>query len=175
VTIVPWRTAKLTWSSTRQRSLEPVDLLAVARGFARSATSWPGMDDPCVRCWRTIAANDRFEAWVVAWPVGGEIELHDHGGSAGAVSVASGTLIETSIRPDDDGELVAASMAIHTDDHLVFGPEHVHDLVNRGPGPALSIHVYSPALRSMTYFDWTDQRRLVAIRTDEYSEGLLVG
>jgi predicted metal-dependent enzyme (double-stranded beta helix superfamily) len=146
----------------------------MARGFAGSAMSWPGLDDPSERCWRTIAATDRFEAWVVAWPVGGNIELHDHGGSAGAVVIASGTLVETSVRPDGS-ELDATSTAIHTGGHVVFGPRHIHDLVNHGPGPAVSVHVYSPALHAMTFFDWSDRHRLVAVNTEEYREGLLVG
>jgi hypothetical protein len=175
MTIAPWRTAKLTRRSTRRRSLEPADLLAVAEGFAHSATTWPGMDDPSGRCWRTIAATDRFEAWVVAWPVGANIELHDHGGSSGAIVIASGTLVETSVRPDDDGKLIATSLSIHTGGHVVFGAGHVHDLVNHGPGPVLSVHVYSPVLSAMTYFDWSDRHRLVAVRTEEYREGLLVG
>ena len=173
-TIAPLRTAKFTWRSTRRRSPEPLEMLALAHGFADSATSWPGMDDPSERCWRTIAATDRFEAWVVAWPVGGNVELHDHGGCAGAVVVASGTLVETSVRAHS-GVLEATSRWIHTGDQAVFGPGHVHDLVNHGPGPALSVHVYSPALHAMTYFDWSDRNRLVAVRTDEYREGLLVG
>ena len=57
---------------------------------------------------------------------------------------------------------------------MVFGPEYVHDFVNGGPGPALSVHVYSPALRSMTYFDWSDRNGLVGVRTENYREGLLV-
>ena len=146
----------------------------MAHGFAGSATSWPGMDDPSVRCWRTIVATDRFEAWVVAWPVGGNIELHDHGGSAGAVVIVSGTLVEASVLPDD-GELDATSMSIHPGGHVVFGPGHVHDLVNNGPGPALSVHVYSPALQAMTYFGRSDRNRLVPVRTEEYRKGLLVG
>ena len=174
MTIAPWRTTRFTWRSARRSSLEPVDLLAMAHGFAGSAPSWPGMDDPSERCWHTIAATDRFEAWVVAWPVGGNIELHDHGDSGGAVVIASGSLVETSVRSDDLG-LHATSLSIHTGGHVVFGPKHVHDLVNNGPGPALSIHVYSPALRTMTYFDRRDGRQLVPVRTEEYNEGLLVG
>ncbi len=173
MTIAPWRTTKLTWRPPRRRTLGPVDLLAVARRFAGSAASWPGMD-PSVRCWRTIATTDRFEAWVVAWPVGGNIELHDHGGSAGAIVIVSGTLVETSVRPHD-GDLDVTSRSIDTSGHVVFGPGHVHDLVNNGPTPALSVHVYSPALHAMTYFDWSGGNRLVAVRTDEYHEGLLVG
>jgi len=174
MTTTPLRTAKFTRRSTRRRSFEPVELLAMAHGFAGSATSWPGMDNPPARSWRTIAATDRFEAWVVAWPVGGSIELHDHGGSAGAIVVVSGTLVETSVRPDD-AQLDASTMSIHTGGQVVFGPGHVHDLVNHGPGPALSVHVYSPALHAMTYFEWNDRQRLVPVRTEEYREGLLVG
>ena len=174
MTIAPWRTRKFTRPSARQRPLEPVDLLAMARGFAGSASSWPGMDNPSERCWRTIAATDRFEAWVVAWPVGGSIELHDHGGSAGAVVIASGTLVESSVR-DVDGELDITSRSIGTGGHVVLGPRHIHDFANPGPAPALSVHVYSPALHAMTYFDWGDGHRLVAIRTEEYHQGLLVG
>jgi mannose-6-phosphate isomerase-like protein (cupin superfamily) len=173
-TVAPLPTAKFTRRSTRRRSLDPLELEAMAHGFAGSATSWPGMDNPSARCWRTIAATDRFEAWVVAWPVGGSIELHDHGGSAGAVVIVSGTLVETSIRPDD-GPPGTTSVAIDAGGQVVFGPEHVHDLVNHGPDPALSVHVYSPALHAMTYFEWNDRRQLAAVRTEEYREGLLVG
>ena len=38
----------------------------------------------------------------------------------------------------------------------VMGAAHVHDIVNVGPGPATSIHVYSPPLRSMTFYDPVD-------------------
>lgn len=57
---------------------------------------------------------------------------------------------------------------------MLFGSGYVHDFVNVGPGPALSVHVYSPALHSMTYFDWSDGEGLVGVRTESYREGLLV-
>ena len=34
---------------------------------------------------------------------------------------------------------------------VAFGSEHIHDVVNVGCRPALTIHVYSPRLRSMTF------------------------
>jgi len=33
-----------------------------------------------------------------------------------------------------------------------FGAHHVHGVANRGTVPAISIHVYAPALRSMTRY-----------------------
>jgi hypothetical protein len=34
-----------------------------------------------------------------------------------------------------------------------FESGHRHDIVNEGPGVAMSTHVYSPPLRSMTFYD----------------------
>ncbi len=174
MTIAIWRTAESVSRRKRRNVLAPVDLLVAAQRFAHSAKLLPGMDDPCERCWRTIAVDERFEAWVVAWPVGGAIELHDHGNSAGAVVVASGALRETSVRPGGDQRLVATSASIGIGEHVLFGPGYVHDFVNVGPGPALSVHVYSPALHSMTYFDWNDRKGLIGVRTESYREGLLI-
>ncbi len=36
-----------------------------------------------------------YEAWLVAWAPTGFLELHDHGGSAEAVHVVGGELVET--------------------------------------------------------------------------------
>ena len=175
MTIAHWRTGGPTRRSSRRRTLAPGELLGVAEEFARSAGSWPGLHDPSERCWRTIAVTERYEAWVVAWPVGGSIELHDHGDCSGAVVVASGRLVESSLRAGTGGRPVPVSVTVGTGDHVVFGPGHVHDLVNEGPGPALSVHVYSPALRTMTFFDRSADHGLVAARTEEYREGILVG
>lgn len=173
MTIVPFRPTRFRRRSARRQPFEPVDLVAMAYGFAGRASDWPGLDDPLERCWRTIAATERFEAWVVAWPVGGTVELHDHGGSAGAVVVASGTLVELSLG-SVHGEPKTNTKSI-PGHHLSFGRGHIHDFVNHGPDPALSVHVYTPALQAMTYFDWADEHDLVAVRTDEYFEGALIG
>ena len=171
MTLAPSRTD----TPPHRHGLSPDDLLEVAEGFARSATTWPGLDEPSERCWRTIARTDRFEAWVVAWPVGGAIELHDHGDSAGAVVVATGRLVETTLRVDADARLVADTAPVGTSGHIVFGRGHIHDIVNEGPGPALSVHVYSPALSSMTYYERSPGNGLVPVRTEEYRDGVVVG
>jgi mannose-6-phosphate isomerase-like protein (cupin superfamily) len=150
------------------RPVGTAQLRLIAEGLARTAGDWPGLREPVERTWRTVAATDRYEAFVIAWPVGGTIELHDHGDSAGAVVVVGGTLVETSVAHDVDGCLVTSSRALGPDDHLEFGPGHVHDLANLGTGPALSVHVYSPVLRSMTFFEPRDGSVLVAVRTEDY-------
>ena len=148
-----------------------VDLLAIAQGLAGSATFRHGMTQTVERCWRTLAATDRFEAFVITWPVGGTIELHDHGPSAGAIVVVSGSLVENSVGCADDGTLFVTSASIPTGGYVVFESGHVHDIVNDGPEPALSVHVYSPILSTMTYFDLVGDHRLVSLRTESYGDG----
>jgi hypothetical protein len=148
--------------------LSTAELLVIAQGLAPSASSWTATADPWTRSWHTVASTDRYEAFVIGWPVGGSIELHDHGESAGAVVVAGGHLVETVVGHDVDGSLVADSRTVVAGGHLVFEPGHVHDIVNHGPGPAVSVHVYSPVLRSMTFFEARDDVLLVAVRTEDY-------
>ena len=37
---------------------------------------------------------EEFEAWLIAWPPGGRVQFHDHGGSGGSVLVLDGALHE---------------------------------------------------------------------------------
>ena len=150
--------------------LDPAELLPIAEGLAATATLWTDRSEPVARTWRTIAATDAFEAFVIAWPVGGSVELHDHGDSAGAVVVAAGELVETTVAPGPDGSWAAASRPLAVGDRLAFGPGHVHDIVNRGPRPALSVHVYSPVLRAMTFFEQRAGTGPVPVRTESFHQ-----
>jgi mannose-6-phosphate isomerase-like protein (cupin superfamily) len=141
---------------------DPVDftcrqLLAVAESLKATALSWPGLADPTKRKWDLIATSASFEAWVIAWPSGGEIELHDHGGSAGVVVVVQGELVETSVSLLHGGVITETNI-LKAGDSVTMAPEHVHDIANLGEMPALSVHVYAPRLTTMTYYDIFDGR-----------------
>jgi hypothetical protein len=129
--------------------------------------------------------DDDFEAWLLGWPVGEGIELHDHGTSSGALVVVEGTLLETYIHASDwvrpGGRPFLGGSRRHCrgdtprpprhrrlpEGALVsFGPDHIHDVVNGGARQALSIHVYSPRLRSMTFYENRPDRGLAAVRTE---------
>jgi quercetin dioxygenase-like cupin family protein len=142
-------------------------LLSIAHDLSRWAAKWPGMSAPAERCWQTIARNDELEAMVIAWPVGGSIELHDHGPSSGAVVVVAGQLTESFLVP---GAGTLATRTVVEDDGIVFGRGHVHDVSNAGPRPAISVHVYSPALTSMRFFDLVEGT-LVEMRAESYALG----
>lgn len=130
---------------------------------------WPRVRSTALERWYVALLEDHdFEAWLLGWPAGGGIELHDHGSSSGALVVVEGTLLETYIQASDwmrpggrlrhrrlpEGALVS------------FGPDHIHGVVNGGACRALSIHVYSPRLRSMTFYENRPDRGLAAVRTE---------
>lgn len=107
-----------------------------------------------------MARTPDFDAWLIAWPSGGKVELHDHGSSSGALSVISGSLVESVPSRDDAGRLALERHDLLAGATLDFGAGHVHDVVNESDGHALSLHVYSPALTTMTFYE-VDRDRLV--------------
>jgi hypothetical protein len=129
------------------------------------------------RWFALLEADEDREAWLLGWPAGGGIELHDHGGSSGAICVVEGILTETFVDP---GNPLTAAGSLRTrrlprGSLVPFGPDHIHDVMNTGSPLALSIHVYSPRLLSMTFYEHGPGSALTAVRT-EHSEpgGLLV-
>lgn len=156
---------------TSRPVLEPDELLPIAEGLAATAHSWPDLHDPTRRAWRKIAVGASFEAFLISWPTGGSIELHGHGGSAGAVVVTAGDLVETTARPGIDGGVVTTTRSLAAGSRVVFGPGDVHDIANHGPGPALSVHVYSPVLSTMTFFEQRGDTGLVPVRSEAFADG----
>lgn len=134
-----------------------VDPAAVARRLS-AVVQWPGALDVHERSWRLIAQTSEFDAWLIAWPSGGTVDLHDHGASVGALHVMRGSLVETIPWRDEAGRMALARTEIQAGVTLAFGAGHVHDVRNETAPQALSLHVYSPPLTSMAYYDYLDDR-----------------
>jgi hypothetical protein len=60
--------------------LSTEELRVVANQLSRSGDLWPDLGTGSRREWRLLVRTPRYEAWVIGWPSGGAIELHDHGG-----------------------------------------------------------------------------------------------
>jgi predicted metal-dependent enzyme (double-stranded beta helix superfamily) len=144
-------------ASVRRPRLDPRE---VANRLA-SAVHWPGALETQSRTWRLMARTPGFDAWLIAWPKGGRVELHDHGAATGAVSVISGALVEAVPWRDDTGRLTLVRHELQAGATLGFGAGHVHDVTNESDQPALSLHVYSPALTSMTFYELTENELVV--------------
>jgi quercetin dioxygenase-like cupin family protein len=151
-------------------TLTTASLASVARELADSPEVWwPKVRRAGGRRWyEPLTEDPGFEAWLLGWPPGEGIELHDHGPSSGALVVVEGILSETYV--DASYRLRAGGRLRHRrlleGDSVCFGPDHIHDVVNGGGRQALSIHVYSPRLRSMTFYDIRPDRGLAAVRTE---------
>jgi hypothetical protein len=122
---------------------------------------------PTADRWFTrLHGDDELDVWLISWVPDRSTELHDHGGSLGALTVVSGALAET--RWDGDGlrrrRLVAG-------DQAAFPLGWVHDVTWARDtvtvaGPTLSVHAYSPPLTAMSYYDVTERNTLRRNRTE---------
>ena len=152
------------------KQLTAASTLDIAHELAESPEIWsPRVRRDTTRRWYVPLLEDHdFEAWLLGWPVGEGLELHDHGSSFGALVVVEGTLLETYVQASDwvrpGGRL--RHRRLPEGALVTFGPDYIHDVVNGGASQALSIHVYSPRLRSMTFYENRPGRGLAAVRTE---------
>ena len=141
-------------------------LQMIAAGLAQTS---PGTDPVWTsgtrRRYTCLLATDLYDAWLIEWSPSSHLELHDHGGSHGAVVVAAGTLVETYTdlqrRHPLSTRLVTAPQA------FTVPATRVHELANPGPADARSLHVYSPPLRAMTFYDQDPGRFLSPLSTSQ--------
>jgi cysteine dioxygenase type I len=126
-------------------------LRTIVEDIANSPQIWsPSVRfDLTERYCRRLRRDRAHEVWLICWDLGQDTLLHDHGGSVGAFAVATGTLIE------DYGAVHLPRLRTrrHTAGTAVaFGVDYVHNLVNVGLEPTVSIHAYSPPLRVMNFY-----------------------
>ena len=142
-------------------------LVGLAVDLAQTTPLWrPRIRRGEARRWYVrLLADAHTEAWLLGWPPGGRIDLHDHGGSSGAFCVIKGRLVETFARPGDDH---LRQRRLRAGWVVGFGPEHVHDVTNGGSSQALSLHVYSPRLTAMTFYQRGADGGLDVLRTEAH-------
>ena len=125
-----------------------VDLGGLAEWYAAQPTR-PEFD-PVQRWYCRLARAEDHEAWLLTWLPGQSTDLHDHGGAAGAFTVLAGHLTEAV--PTAEPCVRLAARAYGPGATRRFGRYHVHRVVNSGTVPAVSVHVYAPALTRMTRY-----------------------
>lgn len=113
-----------------------------------------------------LRGDDELDVWLISWVPERSTELHDHGGSLGALTVVSGALAET--RWDGEG---LRRRVLGAGDQAGFPLGWVHDVVWAPSSvtvaaPTLSVHAYSPPLTAMSYYEVTDAERLRRKRTE---------
>ncbi len=126
------------------------------------------------RWFARLYGDDEVDIWLISWVPGHSTELHDHGGSLGALTLLSGSLDEFRW----DGERLRLRR-LEAGDQAGFPLGWVHDVVwtptrparsvkasSVPQEPALSVHAYSPPLTVMSYYEITGQQTLRRKRTE---------
>jgi quercetin dioxygenase-like cupin family protein len=132
--------------------LAPATLTDIAVGLARTAGLWMDRlgERPSLRYGLRLVAAAEYDAWLLCWPPRSNVRPHDHGDSGGAFTVVEGQLLEVRwhgtlrrSRLVTPGEVIAIERGV------------VHDVIADGSDTALSVHVYSPPLSAMGFYDET--------------------
>jgi hypothetical protein len=92
-----------------------------------------------------------YDAWLIAWMPSSGLDLHDHGGCDGAIAVARGCLLET--HTDLRSRHPLRSRIVEAGETLAVPAHRVHEVSNPGPDEAFSVHVYSPPLGAVKFYD----------------------
>jgi Cysteine dioxygenase type I len=120
------------------------------------------------RWFTRLHGDDELDVWLISWVPDRSTELHDHGGSLGALTVVRGALRETRW----DGESLRRRR-LRAGDQAGFPLGWVHDVVwaperdlTAPVTPTLSVHAYSPPLTAMSYYEVTNRNTLRRRRTE---------
>ena len=156
-----------------KKSRSPVQLVEVLTRLAEQRVLWEPLIrfNPLSRHYARLAAERGLEAWLLTWVPGQGTDWHDHGGSAGAFLTVSGTLTEQQAMVHRYGppRLVPGSRELPAGVLRPFGTQHIHKVTNNALEPAVSLHVYGPALVEMNAYQVVDGDRL------QLAESQLVG
>lgn len=132
--------------------VDPDELAELVEGLAATAGLWTPVvrHDPERRWYAPLFETSTVQVWLISWGRDQRLELHDHGDSAGAFQVVSGRLVEHSVWRGTPDRL--RRREVRTGERRAFAPGYVHALANPDTTPAVSVHAYSPPLRTMNAY-----------------------
>jgi len=143
-----------------KKNRSTISLVEVLTRLAEQRALWEPLIkfDPVSRHYVRLASEHDFEAWLLTWVPGQGTDWHDHGGSAGAFLTVRGTLTEQQamVRRDGPPRVVSGHREFPVGTLRPFGIKHIHKVTNNALEPAVSLHVYAPALVEMNAYELLD-------------------
>jgi hypothetical protein len=109
--------------------------------------------DPQTRHFVQLYRDTNLDVWLICWLDAQDTGYHDHDLSSGAVYVVEGSLCEDFFYRDADGWIDVRTRERHAGSVFDFDGSSIHGMRHAGGPPATSIHVYSPALWRMGYYE----------------------
>lgn len=121
------------------------DLIQLALAVAADRDAWEHeiRHDIEERTYSRLALDDDAEVWLICWSEGHDTGFHDHDGSAGAVAVIDGAVVEERLTVGTD----PARRVAHAGEAFFFESFDIHRVRHAGKRPAVTVHAYSPPLR----------------------------
>jgi|1186.fasta_scaffold13500_3 hypothetical protein len=155
------------------RDLAPEEIERLVEDLAGHPEAWRGLvrHSEEERIYERIHRDHHLEAWLICWMGEQETGLHDHDVSSGAVRVVEGRLAEDRLVLGGDGLVTTVYEA---GGGFRFDATRIHDVRHVGDLPSVSLHLYSPPLWRMGYYEIADDGR-IARRSASYAEELQAG
>ena len=157
----------------RDLSLHELKELAEAIGAERLLWQAHARHDLPERHYSQLFRDVHVDVWLLCWTTQQDTGFHDHDRSAGAVFVCEGELAEDRFELSDS-VIKRVSVPRRAGSSFAFDASHVLRVRHAGrtDRPATSIHVYSPALWRMGYYE-TDPAGLLRRVSLSYEEELV--
>ena len=151
-------------------------LAALAVALGRDPQLWAEhvRHDPDTRYFHQLYRDVNLDVWLICWLDAQDTGYHDHELSSGAVYVVEGVLCEDYFYRDERGSIHVRPRKREAGQGFDFEGSSIHGVRHdAGGSPATSIHVYSPALWRMGYYDPGENglRRTSITYADEMAAG----
>jgi predicted metal-dependent enzyme (double-stranded beta helix superfamily) len=138
-----------TSTSSRRRSVGPERLEAVLASLVASLVPDAAIPGTGRRYERLDVGADLaglVDGWLIAWPPGMGLGMHDHQGSDAVLAVVRSSLRERYLAPTG-----VRQRSLRPGRPVRLAPDHVHEVVNTSVLEAVSVHLYSPPLRDTSF------------------------
>jgi hypothetical protein len=130
-------------------------LNALAVGLGQEPRFWTDRvrHDPEMRYFNQLYRDANVDVWLICWLDAQDTGYHDHDVSSGAVYVVEGMLCEDYFYRDAAGWIDVRTRERRAGECFDFDGSSIHGMRHAGGAPATSVHVYSPALWRMGYYE----------------------
>ena len=155
------------------RDLDHDELAALAAELAAQPELYQPFEQHVAddRFYVRLCRDHHLDAWLICWMPSQDTGLHDHDLSSGAVHVTRGTIAEERLvigRADLEVTEYATGHGFR------FDSSRIHNVRHAGAAAATSLHLYSPPIWRMGYYEVAPDGRLgrrSATYVDELGSG----
>ncbi|HET7429658.1 MAG TPA: cysteine dioxygenase family protein [Gaiellales bacterium] len=151
------------------RNLEPEEIERLAGELAGRPDLWRDQvsHSEDERIYVQLHRDHNLDAWLICWTGTQDTGLHDHDLSSGAVHVVDGALDEDRLRMAGG----IATTRYEAGGSFHFDASRIHDVRNAEGHVTVSLHLYSPPIWRMGYYEQGEDGSL-ARRSYSYAEEL---